>query len=630
MRLLHLLPGTRQDDIDCKLETVSVEDVVDPYEALSYVWGDVSARTPIQINGNTLQIGKNLRSALLNLRLVAEWRTLWIDAVCIDQGNIHERERQVAVMGNTYRSAAATIVWLGDSQPEFTVVAYHTVRTLAGLSGEAASQSKDGTSLQAGKDIVFQWLKDDTSVPIDLLGRDWWRRAWTAQEIILAKKGVLVCGRYQIDWGLFCDAVAHGLALEVWEPIELGTFVPQHFVFFHAIQTLRSLSVEGNPAGTTLAGNLVDLLVQTRRRDATDARDKLFAVLGLLQADASRLEIQPDYSSSAADVYRSVSANLIEHSGALDVLGACFPWGDDPAALKGLPSWVPDWRPTGISAQPLLYDQTGQRRETHATRNSTCRPIFADGGSTLVVEGHHLSGISAVSSILPEFDDSAINMRDDDYDIDENMGMRKTAAQMGRLVGSFVSGAADYFGAVVPHLAIYVEWERFARDLRPTNRDNPKAAGDDAMAIYWQTLCAGSLAPGGYDETEALFWEWHKTLGPIRSLMKWKVDEASATFKTLGMLGYLKSTWKGYGAFFSLLRQCTERRMGGTAEGYLCLLPKAAQVGDELMLVKGSRIPLVLRQRDDGCISSIGEAYVHGSMDGDAFDETLCREIRIR
>lgn len=101
------------------------------YEALSYVWGNASEKTPIQINGQTLEIGPNLRLALFNLRELDKPRTLWIDAICIRQACTNERNQQVAIMGEIYRQARRTVVWLGDEVKVETKAAISMLEALA-------------------------------------------------------------------------------------------------------------------------------------------------------------------------------------------------------------------------------------------------------------------------------------------------------------------------------------------------------------------------------------------------------------------------------------------------------------------------------------------------------------------
>lgn len=112
IRLLRLLPGHLGDSISCKLIR-SVLVTSPPYDALSYTWGDSSERVPIHVNGTEVLITRNLETALRNLRHEDRPRTLWIDALCINQHDTAERSRQVQEMGNIYRSAEHVLIYVG-------------------------------------------------------------------------------------------------------------------------------------------------------------------------------------------------------------------------------------------------------------------------------------------------------------------------------------------------------------------------------------------------------------------------------------------------------------------------------------------------------------------------------------
>jgi hypothetical protein len=82
-----------------------------------------------------------------------------------------------------------------------------------------------------------------------------------------------------------------------------------------------------------------------------------------------------------------------------------------------------------------------------------------------------------------------------------------------------------------------------------------------------------------------------------------------------------------------LLEHVYERRLGRGEDGSLVLLPENAEIGDRVVLVKGGRQPLVLRRDGSGGQGRyrfVGEAYLHGLMDGERFEESKCVEMRIR
>ena len=70
------------------------------------------------------------------------------------------------------------------------------------------------------------------------------------------------------------------------------------------------------------------------------------------------------------------------------------------------------------------------------------------------------------------------------------------------------------------------------------------------------------------------------------------------------------------------------RRMITTKRGYIGLGPRMSQPGDSIFLVKGSRVPLILRPGESGW-ELIGDCYVHGIMQGEAFDAAKCENLII-
>lgn len=114
-RILTLLPGSHDDDIQCRLRVISINAFSD-YEALSYTWGDPNDQREIRVNNTPLMVTRNLEEALPQLRHPTEKRYLWADAVCINQNDIDERGDQVSEMGQIYRNASWVLIWLGPER----------------------------------------------------------------------------------------------------------------------------------------------------------------------------------------------------------------------------------------------------------------------------------------------------------------------------------------------------------------------------------------------------------------------------------------------------------------------------------------------------------------------------------
>jgi hypothetical protein len=83
IRVLHLLPGTKEDDIQCSLRHVAISQRVS-YEALSYTWGLPDRCYQVECNGFYLRVTGSLQEALRTMRYPDKKRTLWIDQLCIN------------------------------------------------------------------------------------------------------------------------------------------------------------------------------------------------------------------------------------------------------------------------------------------------------------------------------------------------------------------------------------------------------------------------------------------------------------------------------------------------------------------------------------------------------------------
>ncbi|OAK94213.1 hypothetical protein IQ06DRAFT_182421, partial [Phaeosphaeriaceae sp. SRC1lsM3a] len=104
IRLIHLLPDLSPDGlIQCEIVHETIEA---PYTCLSYRWGAPDPSSSILINGQLFAVRQNLLDFLDMARMNgAATMTYWIDALCIDQDNILERNHQVAQMGDIFSRA---------------------------------------------------------------------------------------------------------------------------------------------------------------------------------------------------------------------------------------------------------------------------------------------------------------------------------------------------------------------------------------------------------------------------------------------------------------------------------------------------------------------------------------------
>jgi hypothetical protein len=102
IRAIVLEPsGSFKAKVSCRLVHRSLDCMV-AFEALSYTWGDSRDKRPISLNDGEFMVMKNLDTALRYLRCTYDERVIWIDAICINQDDITERNQQVAKMRDIY------------------------------------------------------------------------------------------------------------------------------------------------------------------------------------------------------------------------------------------------------------------------------------------------------------------------------------------------------------------------------------------------------------------------------------------------------------------------------------------------------------------------------------------------
>ena len=604
---MELLPGTGQDDIVCSLTEHSLSSSPQ-YEALSYCWGDENDTTPIEVNGSKLDITRSLRSALLHLRNPNHSRFIWADAVCINEQDMTERAYQVSIMGDIYRSAIRTLIWLGPADDE-SGRAFSMCARLAAYAESSESKGKEAVKTKDDFD------SNDSSLE-HLVERPWWTRVWVVQEVILAREAIIVCGLDAMRWETLHSAVEKGLEMEIWEKLILGLIEGREFENLQTFKMMKQVDEYG-----AMADRFFHLLLQLRKRDATNPRDKIFSCLGLLDDKENELAFRADYDSPVEHVYINAATTILTHSGNLDLLGVCSANQRKESVLE-LPSWVPDWSITNSIALPLNKDPTGPRRKFSTTGDSRANPRFTGDGHTLVLAGHVIDEISTISDALPDLGEMNWSPPSDE----ESSTPPEETSAMEDLRGAArdLAHISSNLLSLVPYLSTFLEWEKFAMPKDLPSREK----GMQAEEVYWRTLCVDQM-PEGYEETLRQYHEWHKSLQPLRNMLRWRTNYATGIFKMAGFVAYLRSTWEKYPKFGVLFTHLAHRRLGRTKKGYLCLVPESAMVGDKIALCSGGQVPLVLREKGEEGYNLVGESFVLELMQGNTLNESDCLDINI-
>lgn len=390
-RLLIISSGSSPDAIDCQLIQVPLGDEPS-YEALSYTWGTPEFTSSISLNGTDFKVTPNLESALQKLRLDIEDRIIWIDAICIDQANIPEKNQQVQQMRHIYQSASRVVVWLGP-EAEDSNIAMAAIERMGSSFNSATMRLEDAHYVPNMdiSDTAWQALGR-------LFRRSWYNRSWILQEVSASENLIVMCGSQSVPWTMFYFAAAYIFYRAGREPglsplKDSGYESLFRLCYFLYIRTMSEES-RRREAG------LLRLLTQFRHCGATDPRDKVYALLGIASDMPNDADLKPDYAKPVAEVYQDLVKFIVTKDRNLDLLRAC----QISRPEHDLPSWVPAWSIAGSVQGLNSFASTFPGR---ASGNSVAVTRFPEDSSTLVAQGVYVDIVMEIPNSSMSTSDSA-------------------------------------------------------------------------------------------------------------------------------------------------------------------------------------------------------------------------------
>jgi hypothetical protein len=315
-RLLCLRPSDDpSSDIHCELIPGKVGWQVDDggelldYHPLSYVWGDPDPPKTIYVEGKSMVIRPNLFAALKQLRLREKRLLLWVDAICIDQNNLDERNQQINLMEQIYRLNASVYMWLGEEADE-SDLAMETLSLIgAFLDEDRAEQAKK----------IEQFMKSSFDRSYDrnwkavtgLFSRNYWTRVWILQEVLQSSQAILHCGSKSLPW-----PPIHAFLVN-WPKFSLGIAAHKAMYYSSWPRELAKFHLQV----ITEKISLLDGLLLSRPRFATMRVDYVYGILSLV--DLKGCPLPPNYSKGTMTVFRDVVLHAIQTERNLDILTAC-------------------------------------------------------------------------------------------------------------------------------------------------------------------------------------------------------------------------------------------------------------------------------------------------------------------
>jgi hypothetical protein len=430
--------------------------------------------------------------------------------------------------------------------------------------------------------------------------RPWFQRAWIVQEFALGENTVLICGyktlpaelldlAITVHWHCLIEVEVdltpetyHKLDLAVLEGLVMALCSIRKKRQDYQLKVPRTPGGEDGAKGPASGDGLLDILWKLyvrRGTEATDVRDRIYALLGLA-VDTARLGLEPDYSITDYSRILVLAAKAIIRTGNLKLLSfSQFP------KERELPSWVPDWRP-GLTSPYHLFEKDSTN-------------IF--------------SASSQSRATITETDDIAIiglaGCRVDTIEEVADPWMEK-------------SQRLQY-----PQHIRYLTQVRALCESSAVKKGRPiyatEARKDEA---FWRVPIADmQFVKGGILRATEVSAELHAFyLETCRMFEQLATDIAQTGLPSLSdMDAFLKrkAEFRPGDEYCSSMLNMEGTRPFRTREGYVGLGPVVSRVGDLVVVFAGAGIPHVIRPRGGDRFEFVGDAYCDGAMDGEVWDE---------
>jgi hypothetical protein len=580
-RLVTLEPASSDSEpLRCKLTHEAWSNPDRPYEALSYVWGDSVIRKTISIDGSDFEITNNLYVALCHLRQQDKARLLWVDAICINQRDIAERNREVRNMGTIYERAENVVVWLGPEADQSQTAIEFIVSFCINLDTHGINQRNDiavvQTSLSQLRQIVRPFAQQRylplwMSV-VKLLQRPWFERAWVFQELVSGTNAIVQCGKKTMSWRP-CYTMIRAMATS--EDIgallmgKVGNALTDANLLFWSRGS--RLLWEQDPTKAKYSRKLLFLISQQRERLCQDPRDKIYSVLGLTD-EAVQKAIIPDYGRSVEWVYCQLVKAYVEIYKDLEIM--CHSMH---VTASSCPSWAPDWRfPNNRCSIGGFPEQVSFR----ASRRQPAAASFSEDLSTIKVKGFCIGTVrdrNVQKAARPFLYRIGAN-----NEIFCNWDIQVMARKLSE-VPNIVTRASD-------RAILEIDFEALAlHELKPKESTPPTAS--PAQETVLEAVLYSLVSDREITNKDTRKLVLNLVEDPT-TLTKWPQDRA----------GYFK--------------QANSRTWSMTVvlsdSGYIGLAPMQTNVDDLVYALQGCSAPIILRKRGDGAFSWVGDAYIHG------------------
>ncbi|KAI4272794.1 MAG: hypothetical protein LQ337_005067 [Flavoplaca oasis] len=562
------------------------------FEALSYVWGHDKSDRRIRLNDSDFYVKSNLEAALRAMANELERpnqlhpktsRLLWIDAICINQDDNTEKSIQVRSIKSIYHKAERVLIWITSPGThgnirrahETTTTAirnfrhYHRAgvdtRELLHYLDDPHDQKEFKTASQRlqNLDQSVAHIRKDSHWPtlVTFFDHPWWRRVWVRQEIAMSRRASVLCGESSVDWEDVAT-IAHWLCVFTTDLDDKTRYWGgTHHSGAYSGEDLQFFRKTLQNGGSL---DFQTMLIHARSCEATIPLDRVFAILGMVQ---NHIDMPIDYNMSAAEVAIAAFQRLALLNDGLDALI----FSQNPTRKEGIPSWAPNIY-SEFSAQPSRLKGRDESLYRASMNSSQVNYSFSANNSTLSI---HVGIFDSIKSISETFQPHM-------HGIDLDEAMRTLRPEAFRWMGT----ASDS--------------DKYEQLLRTLTRD---------QNIQGQRLMSGA---GDCPNWGRFFRFEHEDVGAATEFQY--LSKALRPFQTPADDAEIKAWLR----LFS--ESIGNRRLVMTKGGKLGLVPDEAKVKDVICILASVDVPLLLRKVDVDTYLLIGEAFIHGVMDGEVLD----------
>ncbi|KAL6918229.1 hypothetical protein FSST1_009724 [Fusarium sambucinum] len=568
---------------------------------------------------------------------------LWIDAICINQDDIAERNSQVTMMSQIYGSAHGVLAWLGEVDDNTQSACNFLLSEMPGpaeyiysIRRLNAYRRGEKPDLDEKPDGVVLSVREFLSIR-SLFTRAWFSRTWVIQEVSLAKQINMMCGPFQFSWiklfelifARFGDLITGMILSCGGPPVKFGRAVPGTEIlslFDIRIRTRpdceeakrrRRFQLEQLPIQKL---SLPAIIILSWNFGVSDPRDRIFALLGISQPWKG---ISADYSKSTTEVFTDMARVLIQAEGdnrvpnwdseiddlePLESLSFVQP----PSSFKfqsttislnkpqhsrplDLPSWVPMFNLQLVSWR--IYDK---RYNASQDRQAIFHPSLQ---GILKLDG-------LVVDSVAELEEPPLNTFYERLVYDN--AIEKWLAIVSRLSAVYPTGESR----------VEALWRTIVEDKQ--DNEDTEVSKARFKTILLQCVVEHKRRSSSDDHLSLCKVLDELRKGDTANLLPSASDVMTSNegLQDKTELGVEKISETSEQVFrSSMMNYLTERCLLRTEGGYLGVSSKVAQPKDCVVLLAGGRTPYILRPIGENQFMFIGEAYVHGMMFGECLEE---------